>query len=591
MEVVLAGLGDWSNNRQPVLTFCPMANAGGTRQVRSCAGLLALALGIFGCGDRRLTAILEAPPAQGGGGPSNPEPEPGSCAPAGVPARPAMGWNGWNEFRCRAELDQAKFQANADALLTRGLRDVGYQYANLDDCWQSPRGADGSLSANSRFPDGIAALGRYVHAQGLKLGIYAHTVECKRPELTTPGSLGFEAKDAAAFAEWGVDYVKYARCSGASPDDPANFGAMQSALARTGRPMVLSIVAAPFEYWQTGVARQWRIHGDIEPSWDAVLDVIDTNAKLAAYAGQGGFNDADMLWVGIPGLTEPENRAHFSLLALMASPLLLGVDLSKLTDADAAMVSNPEIIALNQDALGLQGDLVEQQGDVGVYAKPLSGCGARGVVLLNRGERAADASVTWQALGLAAGVASVRDLWSAQDLEAAADQVTLTVPAHDVRALRIVGTEPALPRGNPYLSELPWTYAANGWGPVERDQELGGEQAGDGQPLALGGTRYGKGLGTNSPSLVRYRLGKACQSFSADIGIDDLTGDSGSAVFQIWADGEKLFDSGLVLGTTPPRHIEVDVTGRTELRLFVGEVDDFGLDHADWADARLTCND
>jgi alpha-galactosidase len=566
-----------------------MAKAAGTLQVRSCAGLLAIALSVFGCGDRRLTAILEASTAQGGGGSGKPPPEPDACAPAGTPGRPAMGWNGWNEFRCRAELDQAKFQANVDALVTRGLRDVGFEYANLDDCWQAPRAADGTLSANARFPDGMSALGRYVHGQGLKFGVYAHTNECTRAEMTTPGSLGFEAQDAAAFAEWGVDYVKYNRCSGELADDPASFATMRSALEQTRRPMIFSIVASPFRYWQLGVAHQRRTHGDVEPSWDAILDIVDTNAKLAAYAGQSGFNDADMLWVGLPGLSEAENRAHFSLLAVMASPLLVASDLTKLTDGNAALLTNEEVIALNQDALGLQGNWIDQQGDVSVYAKPLSSCGARGLVLLNRGEQAADASVTWAALGLQAGVASVRDLWSGRDLDAAQDQLTLTVAPHDVRALRIVGAEPPLPRGNPYLSDLPWTYAANGWGPVERDQELGDDQALDGPPLTLGGERYSKGLGTNSPSLVRYRLGRACQSFSADIGIDDVTGDKGSVVFQVWADGEKLFDSGIVLGTTPPRHITVDVSGRTELRLFVGEVDDFGLDHADWADARLTC--
>ena len=138
---------------------------------------------------------------------------------------------------------------------------------------------------------------------------------------------------------------------------------------------------------------------------------------------------------------------------------------------------------------------------------------------------------------------------------------------------------------------MTWSYSANGFGPVERDQELGGQDANDGQPLTLGGKRYTKGLGTNSPSLVRYRLGKAHQTFSAEIGIDDLTGDNGSAVFQVWADGEKLFDSGVVLGTSPPRHIDVDVTGKSEIRLFVGQVEDYGLDHADWADARLLCTE
>jgi len=568
-----------------------MATAGGTLQVRSFAGFLAifgLSLGISGCGDRHLTAIAEA--AGTAGAPSVVEPDPGACAPSAPLPRPPLGWNGWNEFRCRAELDQTKFQANVDALVARGLRDVGYQYANLDDCWQAPRAADGTVSANSRFPDGIAALADYVHARGLKLGIDAHNVDCKRPELTTPGSLGHEAEDAASFAAWGVDYVKYARCAAAQPEDPTTFGAMRAALQRTQRPMLFSIVAAPFQDWQAALGQQWRTHNDIEPSWDALLDVLDVNAALAAYAGQGGFNDADMLWVGNPALSESENRAHFSVWAIMASPLLAGNDLSKMSDSTAAILTNAEVIALDQDALGLQGDLIDQQGDVSVFAKPLSDCGARAVVLLNRGERVADAKVTWQALGLAPGAATPRDLWAGQALETARDQLTLSVPPHDVRTLRIDGSEPPLPRGTVYLSDLPWTYAANGWGPVERDQELGGKPAGDGQALVLGGKQYSKGLGTNSPSLVRYRLGKACRTFEADIGIDDLTGDNGSVVFQVWADGEKLFDSGAVYGNTPPRHVAVDVSGHTELRLFVGMLDDFyALDHADWADAQLTC--
>ena len=541
--------------------FRVVATAGRTTRVRSFAGALAISLMFLGCGDRQLTAIL-----------------------------PALGWNGWNEFRCRPDLDQPKFEANVDALVSRGMREAGYEFANLADCWQAPRGADGTLSANARFPDGVAALGRYVHDRGLKLGIDAHNIDCKWPELVTPGSATHEAQDAASFASWGVDYVKYTRCGGDLVDYQTAVSGLRDAIAKLGRPMRLSIVSTPFSYWQLGAADQWRTHGDIEPSWAALLDIIDTEVPLAAYGGQVGFNDADMLWVGNPALTEAESRAHFSMWAILASPLLAGNDLSAMSDATAAILTNREVIALDQDPLALQGLQLDQQGDVGVYAKPLSGCGARGVVLLNRGPQAADATVTWQELGLAAGVASVRDLWAARDLDPARDTLTLTVPPHDVRALRITGTERPLPHGTPYLSDLTWTYAANGWGPVERDQELGGKAAGDGQPLSLGGTHYDKGLGTNSPALVRYLLGKHCSRFSAEIGIDDLAGDSGSVVFQVWADTEKIFDSGTMLRATAPRHIDLDVSGRTEIRLFVGQIDDFGQDHADWADARLTCD-
>lgn len=501
-----------------------------------------------------------------------------------------MGWNGWNEFRCRPELDEAKFRANVDALVSSGMKEAGYRFANLDDCWQSPRAADGSLTANERFPSGIGELGRYVHASGLKLGIDAHNVDCAWPELTTPGSVDHEIEDAATFATWGVDYVKYARCGGDSTAAQASAEAMREALNQTGRSMLLSLVYAPLEHWQTTTAQLWRTYSDIEPSWDALLGIVDAHSPLAPYGGQTGFNDADMLWVGHPALSEAESRAHFSLWAIWASPLLAGTDLSRMSATTAAILTNREVIALNQDPLTLQAVLLEQQGDVDVYAKPLAACGARGVVLLNRGAVAVEARVTWQALGLAPGVAAVRDLWLGAQLEPASDSLTVVVEPHDVRALRIEGTEPPLPQGDVYLSDLPWTYAANGWGPVERDREVGDKAAADGAALSLGGTRYEKGLGTNSPSLVRYRLGQNCRTLSVWIGIDDVTGDAGSAIFQVWADREKLFDSGVVYGNAPPRHIELDVTNRSELRLFVGEVENIGLDHADWADARLSCD-
>ena len=583
-----------------MLLSAPMATVGGTHPVRCGAWLLAGLLGVFGCGDRHLSAILPAGDDAGSGGgtaggSAGAPPGPASCGPGegqGAGPLPAMGWNGWNTFGCGPELDQAKFLANADALLARGLADVGYEYMNLDDCWQSGRGPDGVVTVNAtRFPDGIGALGDYVHARGLKLGIDSCSGGCPRPELTTPGTLGYEEQDAQSYASWGVDFVKYTASGSNVAAARAEFEVMREALEETGRPMLLSIVNAPFKYWHTEVGHMWRTHHDIEPTWSDVLDVIDVTSKLAAYAGQGGYNDADMLWIGNPGLSESESRAVFSVWAILASPLLAGNDLTEMSAETQAILTNPEVIALNQDALRLQGAPLGNQGDVSVYAKPLAACGSRGVVLLNRGTSPSEASVTWQELGLAPGIASVRDLWAGADLGPAEDAVSVTVPPHDAIALRIVGNEPVLPRGTQFLSDLPWSYAVNGWGPVERDQELGGDGADDGSPLTLGGVTYDKGLGTNSPSLVRYRLGGACTQFDAVIGIDDLTGDRGTAVFQVWADGEKLFDSGVMTGSTPPRAISIDVSGKNEMRLVVGEVEDFGQDHGNWANARVVCSE
>jgi len=547
--------------------------------------LIGLSLVVFGCGDRHLVAILPAGPRET---PAN------ECAQGegqGAGPLPAMGWNGWNSFGCGPELDQAKFRANADALVERGLQAVGYQYVNLDVCWQQGRGANGVLlSSATRFPDGIQALGRFVHERGLKLGISSSVGSCTQSELTPAGSQGYESIDAAAYASFGVDYVKYNSCGGQPSELPASFETMRDALVQSGRPMLLSIVDVPFKYWHSQVGQLWRTHADVPPNWQGILDIIDATTPLSAYAGQGGYNDSDMLWIGNAGLSEVESQAYFSMWAILASPLIAGNDLSTMSEATRAILTRAEVIDLNQDALRLQAVLLGARDELMVYGKPLAQCGARGVVLLNRGAEPAVGSVSWRELRLAGGPALVRDLWTS-NTSTSIDGFTATVPPHAAVALRVVGTELPLPHGEVYLSDLDWTYAANGRGPVERDQELGDVEAGDGGPLTLRGRTYQKGLATNSPSLVRYRLGKRCHELSAEIGIDDAAQGAGSAVFQVWADGEKLFDSGILYGSTEPQSLSVDVRGRSEVRLWVGQVDDTDQDHADWADARVRCDE
>jgi len=564
-----------------------MTPSGGTSATRLRPWLLAVVFAVLGCGDRYLSAILPGAP------PSTPPPNENACeavVPAGLlqPA-PPMGWNGWNRFECGPGLTQVKFVANVEALLAKGLRDVGYRFVNLDECWQVGRSAEGLLTASPRFPDGMAYLANYAHQRGLKFGLNSVTLDCPRPEQLTPGSVGYEAKDAETFASWGVDYLKYRRCGDTPADQQPYYEAMQAALAQTGRSVVLSIADTPFREWQRTAGQLWRTGGNISPSWANLLEIIDANTRAAPYAGPGGFNDPDMLQVGNGELSEAENRAHFTMWAMMAAPLLAGNDLTDMTDTTAAILGNTEVIALDQDPLGLQGALVSSQGEVGVYAKPLAACGARGVVFLNRGDQPASASIAWEEIGLQPGSAEVRDLWAHEDLGPSANEVSVTVPARDVVALRVVGVEPLLPRGQVYLSDLRWTHAANRWGPVEKDTSNGETAAGDGKRLSLGGTTYEKGLGVHAPSLVRYRLGKRCTELSAVIGIDDDIRGVGSVNFQVWADGEKLFGSEAMISATPPRPISVDVSGRSELRLVVGENQDFTDDHAAWADARISC--
>jgi alpha-galactosidase len=519
--------------------------------------------------------------------PERAPPPPDECS-AAIPegtlaARPPMGWNGYNALGCEASLDEAKLLANVDALVTSGMQSAGYHYVNLDDCLELERAEDGQRQFDpARLPSGIVAFSEYVHSRGLSLGIRAPIPNCGG----IPGTDGYEALDAATFASWGVDYVKSVLCGGSE----LAVRNLAEQLLLTGRPMVLSLAAAPFEEWMREVGNLWRTTGDARPTWSSLVTSIDTTVPLAAYAHPGAFNDPDMLEIGNGALTLGEQRVQFSAWSILSAPLIAGNDLTVMSEDTRIILTNAALIAINQDPLGLQAALVRSEGDVDVLAKPLSPCGARAAVLWNRGDADATVSVKWPELFLAAGPAQVHDLWANAPLASAADGFTVTVPSHDAVAVRVTGVEPPRPAGHVYLSDLPWTYVTNGYGPVELDRTNGENFPLDGAPIRLRGTTYEKGLGVHGPSLIRYRLGRACSRFVADVGIDDDQRGNGSVSFQVWADGERLYESGRMTGESPTRAVSVDLTGRWEIRLFVGIGEDtFASDHAVWAGARLEC--
>lgn len=522
--------------------------------------------------------------------PAAAEPEPSEDCSAQVPAglvaaRPPMGWNGYNAFGGGPELDEAKLQEIVQALVDSGMQSAGYRYVNLDYGWQELRSADGErVFIADRLPSGVQALAESIHARGLLFGVYSYTQDCEG----TAGGQGYEAMDAAAYAAWGVDYLKYVRCGNTTASQMVD---LADALAQTDRSIVLSLAAAPFQEWMRDTAHVWRTGGDIRATWSSIVSQLDTVVPLAAYARPGAFNDPDMLEVGNGTLTLGEQRVHFSTWAILSAPLLAGNDLTTMNEETLAILTNSEVIALNQDPLGLQAALVARVGGIDVLAKPLAACGARGVVLWNRGDTDAEISLLWEDVWLEPGIATVRDLWAGTTLDATSLGFSVTVPSHDAVALRIEGTERPLPRGQVPLTDLRWTYATNGYGPVELDTTNGEDEPLDGAPIRLRGAAYDRGLGVHGPSLVRYRLGRACSRFIADIGVDDDVDGRGSVQFEVWADGERLFQSGVVTGTSPALTVDIDVTGRRELRLFVSiGGDDDGLDHAVWAGATLECD-
>jgi alpha-galactosidase len=362
-----------------------------------------------------------------------------------VAPTPPMGWNSWNHFA--GKIDDATIRAQADAMVASGMRDAGYRYINIDDTWEGARDAQGVIHPNSRFPD-MKALADYVHSKGLKLGIYSSPgpKTCAGFE----GSLGHEAQDARTYAAWGVDYLKYDLCSLSKPMiaagsveaaqaiELAAYEKMGAALRATGRPIVYSLCQYGFDQvWRWGGsvgANLWRTTGDIEDTYARMSEIGFEQAGLARYAKPGEWNDPDMLEVGNGGMNGIEYRTHMSLWALLAAPLLAGNDLTRMTPDTRAVLTNREVIAIDQDPAGRQADRVRAEGPLETWARPLAG-GGHAVGLFNRSGFPARMSVDFAELGVTGAVAT-RDIWAAKDLGDLSRYDTL-VPAHGVVLLRL----------------------------------------------------------------------------------------------------------------------------------------------------------
>jgi alpha-galactosidase len=359
---------------------------------------------------------------------------------------PPMGWNSWNKFACNVSEDMIK--AMADAVVKSGMKDAGYQYVNIDDCWQVSRDAAGNIVPDpQRFPHGMKAVGDYIHSLGLKFGVYsdAGSKTCGG----RPGGLGHEYQDAIQYAAWGVDYLKYDWCNTSTQDAKASYANMRAALDASGRPIVLSIcewgTAKPWLWGKEVGGNLWRTTGDIEDRWggqkkwpdgtccsEGLLSILDQQIGLASYAGPGHWNDPDMLEVGNGGMTDIEYRSHFSFWALLAAPLIAGNDLRDMRPEIHDILTNKEVIAVDQDALGREGERVWKGDDAEVWAKQLKD-GSRAVILLNRGSTEREISVSWEHLGYPDHVsASVRDLWQHKDLGKFTGKFSAPVVAHGV---------------------------------------------------------------------------------------------------------------------------------------------------------------
>ncbi|GIH05041.1 alpha-galactosidase [Rhizocola hellebori] len=523
-------------------------------------------------------------------------PSPATAATPVVPiAAPPMGWNSWNRFGCN--IDENLIKQTADAIVANNLDDLGYFYVNIDDCWMaSTRDAQGRLQPHAtRFPSGIRALADYVHARGLKLGIYesAGTATCQG----LPGSLDHEVIDAQTFAGWQVDYLKYDNCNNLGRNDFARYKAMGDALKAAGRPIVYSIcnwgLAEPWIFGPLAGGSLWRTTGDISDSWGSMTSLLDQQNGLETFARGNGFNDPDMLEVGNGGMTATEYTAHFSLWALLNSPLLLGNDLRSMTATTLNIIRNAEVVAVNQNFSGTQGRKVRDFGDTEVWAKPMSD-GSVATVLFNRSAAAATVNTSAGELGLAGSSSySLRNLWTFTN-STSTGAISASVPAHGAVMLRVTraGSLAAAPAAGTYqVSDMAWAASSNGWGPAERNLSNGEQAAGDGRALAINGTTFAKGIGVHSESSVHLYLGRACPLFTAQVGVDDETTNAAASVrFAVYGDGKLLAYSGVKRAADGPTKLAVATGGYSTLELRVSDSrDGITHDHGDWGAATLVC--
>ena len=376
----------------------------------------------------------------------------GTTSTGALAATPPMGWNSWNKFG--GSITDTLVRGIADAMVSTGMQAAGYQYINIDDMWQaSSRDSSGNIVPDgTKFPNGMKALADYVHGKGLKLGLYSDrgTKTC----AGKPGSYSYETKDAQTYASWGVDYLKYDNCSPATGSNmQTDYTNMSTALKASGRPIVFSICAWWFYTWETTIGQLWRATTDIKDTWTSFVANLDANGGwtprysdanygspgIAQYASPGHWNDPDMLEVGNGGMTDTEYQSHFSLWAIMAAPLIAGNDIRSMSTTTKNVLTNADVIAVDQDPLGIQGKPISTSTTLEVWSKKLSGDQTYAVVLFNRTAASAAITVTWSSLGMTSTSATVRDLWSHTDLGPTATQYTATVPSHGVVMLKVVG--------------------------------------------------------------------------------------------------------------------------------------------------------
>ena len=528
----------------------------------------------------------------------------------GLAMTPPMGWNSWNAFE--KEIDEEKIRAIAEAMVSSGMRDAGYIYLVLDDAWMaSERDKNGRLVADpKKFPNGMKAIGDYIHSKGLRYGIYQDRGKLTCQQL--PGSFGHERIDMETFAQWGVDYIKMDSCFAENNGrmSSEDYALYRKCIKAAGRPMVLSISDFGNGAWAWGgkeSAQLWRTSNDIYPWMGSIYACADTSAGdraihpafngLWQFAGPGHWNDPDMLQVGnLKGMDEDRkevaDRAHFSLWCVLAAPLMAGNDLRTMSDKVRKVLTAPELIAVNQDRRGVQGYKIFDEAGCEVYNKPLSD-GTTAVLLLNKGRKKADITVRWDKIGLS-GAQPVRDLWARKDLGEFKDSFTAhDLSRHEHRMIKVGRPGPPLPtpatmplekytvtrKGATYLSDLYYIWKAHN-APVY-DTTFGDD------PIRVAGRTFKKGLGCKGKCAVMFKVNGRADRFRAIVAMDKSSKEDAKGRFRVYNEdffaNKVLWDSGEMTKDSPAKEIDIELNNVQCLML----VFDGDKAMGNWADARV----
>jgi len=523
---------------------------------------------------------------------------------------PPMGWNSWNAFE--KEIDEDKIRAIADAMVSSGMREAGYTYLVLDDAWMAKeRDKDGRLVADpKKFPNGMKAIGDYIHSKGLKYGIYQDRGKMTCQQL--PGSFGHERIDMETFAQWGVDYIKMDSCFAESNGrmSSEDYALYRKWIKAAGRPIVLSISDFGNGAWAWGgkeSAQLWRTSHDIYPWMGSIYACAETSAGdraihpafngLWQFAGPGHWNDPDMLQVGnLKGMDEDRkevgDRAHFSLWCILAAPLMAGNDLRTMSDKVQKVLTAPELIAVNQDKRGVQGYKIFDEAGCEVYNKPLSD-GTTAVLLLNKGRKEADITVHWDKIGIS-GNQPVRDIWARKDLGEFQDSFTAhDLGQHEHRMIKVGRPGPPLPtpatmplekytvtrKGATYLSDLYYIWKA-GNAPAY-DTTYGGD------PISLAGQTFKKGIGCKSKCAVMFKVDGRADRFRAVVAMDKSSKDNAKGRFRVYNEdffaNQVLWDSREMTKDSPAKQINIELHDVQCLMLVFDGKEVLG----NWADARV----